>query len=208
MPKRYYGRVVLIHGAQYRKRDRGTNMRRLAPSFRSCGFCIAIPTYGFLPALLLGFVPWLDDRIADALASFIEPDDILVGHSNGGTLAYLISQKVHVRGCVLINPALETTLVPNADFVHVYYNSGDIATKLSELLPAHPWGAMGNRGYRGFDNRVRNINQGKPPAGLPPLDGHTDVFRAGNVRKWARYMAEFVLREVLARWPNHWKEVP
>lgn len=197
MPKRYYGRVILIHGAHYRSRDRATNMRRFAPSFRAAGFCTIIPTYGFLPALLLGLFPWLDDRIAESLAGFVQPDDILIGHSNGATLSYLISQRVPVRGAVLVNAALESDRVPHAKFVHVYYNAGDVVTKLSQWLPFHPWGSMGGIGYQGSDVRVRNFDQANTP-GLPVVNGHSDVFSVGKCRKWARYMAELCLREVLA----------
>jgi pimeloyl-ACP methyl ester carboxylesterase len=198
MPKLYHGRVILIHGAEFRKKSRG-NMRRLAPSFRAAGFCTIIPTYGFLPALLLGIFPWLDRRIAEALSGFIQPDDILVGHSNGATLSYLISKRMGagVRGALLINAALESDKVPNAHFVHVYYNSGDIVTKISELLPFHIWGGMGGLGYEGLDSRVRNFDQSNTP-GLPKLDGHSDVFSVGKCRAWARFMAESCLREVLA----------
>lgn len=173
-------------------------MRRLAPSFRSAGFCIVIPTYGFLPALLLGLIPWLDARIAETMAAFIVPNDILVGHSNGATLAYLVSQRIKVRGTVLINPALDTDRVPNALFTHVYFNEGDIVTRLSRWLPWHPWGAMGGYGYSGMDPRVMNVNQAQPPKGLPKLWGHSDVFAVGKCRVWARYMAESCLRAVLA----------
>jgi len=198
MPKRFHGRVVLIHGAKFRRSDRN-NLRKIAPAFRAAGFCIIIPTYGYMPSILLGLIPWLDDRIAEALAGFIQPDDILVGHSNGGTLAYLISNRVRVRGAVLINAALESDRVPNAGFVHVYFNKGDIVTQLSAILPFHPWGSMGGNGYSGTDERVKNIDQGNPPdPQLPSVHGHSDVFSVGKCRQWARYMAELCLREVLA----------
>lgn len=196
MPKRYYGRVVLIHGAEYRKKSR-SKMCRLAPAFRAAGFRTVIPTYGFLPALLLGLIPWLDDRIAESLSGFIEPEDILVGHSNGATLSYLISKRIAVKGTVLINAALESDKLPNARFVHVYFNAGDIVTKLSAIIPFHPWGNMGGVGYQGDDPRVKNFDQGNTP-GLPKLDGHSDVFNVGKCLKWARYMAECVLQDVLA----------
>lgn len=197
MPKKMYGRVVMIHGAKFTKRARN-NLRRLAPAFRSCGFCIVIPTYGYLPALLVGLFPWLDERIAEALSGFIEPSDILVGHSNGGTLSYLISQRVKVRGAVLINAALESHVVPNADFVHVYFNEGDVVAKLSAMLPFHIWGSMGGHGYTGLHQpHIKNIDQAHPPDDLPALWGHSDIFSVGKCRKWSRFMAEFVLQEVL-----------
>lgn len=203
MPKKYHGRVVMIHGAMFSAKAR-TNLRRFAPAFRSCGFCTVIPTYGYLPALLVGLFPWLDERIAETLSGFIEPSDILVGHSNGATLSYLISKRVKIRGAVLINAALESDAVPVASFVHVYFNKGDVVTKLSSVLPFHIWGSMGGRGYTGPNNSsVHNIDQGHPPAGLPPLNGHSDVFSVGKCRQWARFMAEFVLQEVLALEKHH-----
>ena len=204
MPKINQGRVVLLHGAEYRKRDRGTNMRRLAPSFRAAGFCVIIPTYGLVPALLLGLLPWLDARIAEAMSGFIDSDDILVGHSNGATLAYLISKRLKVRGAVLVNAALNSNKCPDAGFIHVYYNAGDIITKLSQWIPFHPWGSMGGIGYTGpYSGRLRNINQGKPPEPwLPALNGHSAVFQIRNTRPWARYMAESCLQDVLALYPK------
>lgn len=202
MPKPYLGRVILIHGANFHKATRGANMKKFAPAFRACGFCVVIPTYGFLPALLIGLIPWLDKRIAETLGSFVEPNDILVGHSNGGTLIYLIAKIKPVRGAVLINAALEVDKIPEASFVHVYYNKGDILTRFSNFFPCSPWGAMGGCGYIGSDPRVTNINCSyppeMPPVILPILNGHSDIFRVGKCRKWARFMAESVLQAVLA----------
>lgn len=197
MPKTYRGRVILIHGARVGRKSRN-KLCRLAPAFRTCGFCTIIPTYGFLPALLLGLIPWLDDRIAETISGFIEPNDVLVGHSNGGTLVYLVSKRLPIKGAVLINPALDSRLCPNASFVHVYYNGDDIITQISSLFPCSPWGSMGGEGYLGKDQRVKNIDQGHPPDGLPKLSGHSDIFRVGKCRKWARFMAELVLQDVLA----------
>lgn len=203
MPAPRYGRVVLIHGARFTKADRD-NLRKLAVGFRAVGFCVTLPTYGYLPALLIGLFQWLDRRIAESMSGFIRPDDILLGHSNGGTLVYLISQRVKVRGAILVNPALDSSRLPNADFIHVYYNAGDILSKLSGLVPFHPWGDMGGYGYSGRDARVTNIDQGNPPAGLPRLNGHSDVFTHGKVRAWARFMAELCLKEVCKSADSKW----
>lgn len=195
MPRRKkLARIVLLHGAEFRRSSRG-NMRRLAPAFRSLGFCIVVPTYGFLPAILLGLIPWLDRRIADAMAGFILPGDILVGHSNGATLAYLISKRVKLRGTVLINAALGSDKLPEALFTHVYYNAGDCITRLSAMIPFNIWGMMGGIGYTGKDERVSNFDQ-NDTFDLPRLWGHSDIFRVGKCRKWARFMAESVLQEL------------
>lgn len=192
MPSRH--RIVLIHGARFNKEDKD-NLRRLAIGFRAVGFNVALPTYGFLPALLIGLFHWLDDRIAESMSGFIRSNDILLGHSNGGTLAYLIAQRVKVRGAILVNPALDSSRIPNADFIHVYYNAGDILTRLSALIPFHPWGDMGGVGYTGTDPRVTNFDQASTP-GMPSLHGHSDVFKQGNTRPWSRFMAEQVVHEL------------
>lgn len=186
----------MIHGAKFRKRDRA-NLRKLAIGFRASGFCVVLPTYGYLPSLVIGVFQWLDRRIADAMSAFIEEDDILLGHSNGGTLVYLISKHVRVKGAILVNAALDSDKVPDAKFVHVYFNDGDVVAKLSALIPFHPWGNMGGAGYTGLEQHVVNFDQGNPPeANLPPLNGHSDVFSYGKVRAWARFMAEKCLQEV------------
>jgi hypothetical protein len=131
------------------------------------------------------------------MASFIQEDDILLGHSNGGTLVYLISKQVPLRGAILVNAALETDELPDAKFIHVYYNGGDIVAKLSALIPFHPWGEMGGAGYDGNDPRVTNVDQANPPEiGLPPLDGHSDIFNPGKTHPWAEYMAKLTLQAV------------
>lgn len=188
MKKRHIARVVFLHGAQWGARDK--NMHRLAVAFREAGFCVVIPRYGYVPALLVGMFSWLDYRIAQSMSVFIQDEDILVGHSNGATLAHIISQTKRIRGAVLINAALEVDEAPNADFVHVYYNYGDCVAKWSAIIPFHPWGAMGSAGYQGERADVVNIDQGNPPENyLPRLNGHSDVFTPGKIRSWARYMA-------------------
>lgn len=202
MPTSKYGRVVLIHGAKLRQKDRD-NLRKLAVGFRSVGFCVLIPTYGYLPAWVIGLFQWLDRRIAESMSAFIREDDILLGHSNGGTLVYLISQRVKVRGAVLLNPALEPDMVPDASFIHCYHNNGDWMTQLSAMVPFHLWGNMGTVGYIGEDPRVTNIDQGNPPAGLPILNGHSDVFEHGKVRPWSRYMAQLCVDSLITLERRH-----
>lgn len=204
MPCQKHGRVVLIHGARFKKADKD-NLRKLARAFRATGFTVVLPTYGYLPALLIGLIQWLDRRIAESMAAFIREDDILLGHSNGGTLVYLISNHVKVRGAILVNPALDSSRIPNADFVHVYYNQGDILTRISALFPFHPWGDMGGVGYTGADPRVTNFDQANTP-GLPALNGHSDVFKQGNARPWARFMAEQCLQALCKLKLNSWSK--
>lgn len=191
-----HARIVIIHGVQFREKDKN-NLRRLARAFVSHGYEVLLPSYGFVPAVIAGLFGWVDRRIADSMSSFIHEDDILIGHSNGCTLTYLITKHIKVRGTVLLNPALEPDLVPNADFTHVYYTPTDWVTQLSAMVPFNIWGDMGAKGYIGGDPRVRNINESEPPLPtLPPLHSHSAILDPANVRPWACYISSQVLGEL------------
>lgn len=198
------GRVVLIHGVKFRKKDKD-NLRRLALGFRAAGFCVSMPSYGYVHPVIAGLFQWIDRRIADTMAGFIRPDDILVGHSNGATLVYLISQIVKPRGAVLINPALDSSRLPDSGFVHIYHNEDDWLVKLSAIFPWHPWGNMGSEGYTGTDPRATNFDQSNTP-GMPVLHGHSSVFERGNIRPWSRFMADRCVEELeklpSTKWSN------
>lgn len=191
-----HGRIVIIHGARFRTKDK-INMENLGQCFREQGFEVIIPQYGFLPAFIIGLFLSLDKHIAESMAGFIHEDDILVGHSNGATLVYLISQYQKIRGAVLINAALDTELVPNAAFVHVYYNKDDDVAELSKFVPFHIWGNMGTVGYEGDDSRVTNFDTGNPvDDSLPKLSGHSDIFTEGKIRAWACFISGRCLSEL------------
>lgn len=206
--KKNLGRVVFLHGLQTSKRDR--RLHRLASAFHREGFCVFLPTYGYIPFFFGGIAQWLDRRIADSLAVFIDDDDILVGHSNGATIIYMIAKRVRIKGAILINAALEPNLAPEASFVHVYFNEGDWVTRLAALLPVHLWGEMGATGYTGEQENVLSINQGEPPTGLPALSGHSDIFKSSHLRPWSRYMALRCAEEVLrlAEEAGNYPELP
>lgn len=186
-------RIILIHGVRATK-DNMEKMARLADVFKQAGFEVVVPKYGFVSALIVGLFKWIDVRIAETLSAFVGPEDILLGHSNGGTIAYLITQKLQVDGVVLINAALESDILPNAKFIHIYYNSGDNVVWLSKFVPFHPWGDIGKTGYTGpHDKRVLNVDQSNPPKEwLPKLKGHSDIFEVDHLTPWANYIATMV----------------
>lgn len=197
--KESLGRIVMIHGVNTRKEN--NSLYLLAPAFRDAGFEVIIPQYGFVSAFLAGIFQWIDNRIADSMSAFIQPGDILLGHSNGATLTYLISKKIPLRGAILVNAALEIDLLPNAGFIHVYYNKKDWVVILAGLLPFHAWGPMGQQGYQGpADPRVTNIDQFNPPhAGLPPISGHNGLFKPENVVAWSKFMARVAANSVQSK---------
>lgn len=187
------GRIVMIHGIQ--ERSPAKHLGKLASFFRREGFTVIQPRYGNMGLLTsITMSRWINPRIADSIASFILPDDILCCHSNGATIAYLISQRVRIRGTILINPALDVDKAPLVQqFNHVYFNPGDWVVWLSAVIPFNKWGAMGHYGYRGTRTRhdTLNIDCSNPPYdALPALSGHSALFHNGNLAPWARYMAD------------------
>ena len=174
---------------------------RLAPAFRSAGFCVTVPQYGFIPAFAVGILQRIDDSIASTIGSFLQPNDILLGHSNGAALTYLIAKHYRIRGAILINAALDSEHIPDCDWVHVYYNSGDWITRLASMIPFHVWGDMGAVGYTGTHrSTVINVDCGHPPEpDLPVLSGHNAIFQPGNTAAWARFMAGQTVRAIAAQ---------
>lgn len=191
------GRVIMIHGIRGEEPEK--YISKLALYFRKAGFSVCIPHYGTYDLFGLSISRWTNPRIARSLGSFVDRDDILLGHSNGATIASMITDYQRVRGCILINAALDIEEVPNSDFTHVYYNSGDLVTRLSSFIPFTQWGAMGTHGYLGPPHpSILNIDCGNPPyEELPPIDGHSTIFRNGNLAPWARYMASLARLEVI-----------
>lgn len=189
------GRIILFHGINGCEPE--THICKMAPEFRNHGFSVIIPNIGTFSVFSMFFSRRIDCRIVETLLSFIKPTDILLGHSNGATLVYMITQKMHVRGAILINAALDSNKRPDADFVHVYYNSGDLVSIFSAFMPFSAWGAMGALGYTGpEDGSTLNIDCGAPPVDwLPPLHGHSALFDSGNTAPWVKFQVAMLLAE-------------
>lgn len=146
--------AYLIHGIKTRDPDRSSIsfLRYIMPRLK----VIAL-SYGNWPALFALFMPIVNHFVIKNLMVQIQPGQILIGHSNGCTIAYGISQRLFTKGLVLINPALDEDVVfdPFLDFIHVYYSEDDSIVKLSAFLPFSLWGRMGATGYTGKDARVK-----------------------------------------------------
>lgn len=180
---KFKGRIVLLHGIE--GDNPKTGISQLKTYFEKAGFTVALPKYGALPFFGLGLSALINPRVADTLSNYICESDILVGHSNGATISYLVSLKKKVRGCVLINPALDPEDAPNSDFTHVYFNRGDWVVRASALVPFNDWGCMGASGYLGLPQYgLHNFDCGEPSMNLPPINGHSTIFRAENLSAW------------------------
>lgn len=175
--------IHLIHGIH--PSQPGGTISKLIPHLGNNMFMMH--SYGSAYAVTARF---LNPGRAKKIAEFVASDDIIIGHSNGCAIAHLIQKKRPVYGLVLINPALDSDAkFDRVNWVHVYHNWGDEAVPLSNILFAHPWGDMGQRGYTGADSRVTNFDGcDKSEIVLPCLDGHSDFFEPGKIESWSNFM--------------------
>lgn len=199
-------RIHLIHGIHTDEKD--DTVAKLAPYlWETTGIPVVYHRYGYALAITSRF---LNPGRAKKIAKDVGPHDILVGHSNGCTLAWMIAteyyKKVHgmafinptfTGGAVLINPALDSDkeFPEGMAFVHVYYNEDDGAVPWSKLLWAHPWGDMGQVGYEGSNPIVKNFDC-KRVDGMPQVRGHSAIFEDKNLQAWGPFIGQQIQKEV------------
>jgi hypothetical protein len=154
---------------------------------------VKYPDYGWI---LGAETRVINPAVVGSLKPYIASSDVLLCHSNGCAIAYdLMHSDVQFAGAVFINAALEQDIVrpPGIEWIDVYFNSGDDITEAAKLGAAlgiddPVWGEMGHAGYVGVDPKISNINCGTL-AGLPPLDGHSDIGTPAKFAKWGPYVA-------------------
>ena len=183
-------RVVLVHGIH--AAEGTSNMLRLIDPFNRAGFMVNVFEYGFLSVLGAMFA---NPYHARALASFLRPGDVAVGHSNGCDLIRRAAKRVNLAGCVYINPALDPGADTEAPWVDVYHNPGDHIVWWSKMIPCHPWGEMGATGYSGWKTNYRNIDCSAMP-GLPEVNGHLDLFSKTNIGPWGDLISRFTKQRI------------
>lgn len=187
-------RVILVHG--FNVRDNGdATVGRLAPYFEMAGFQVKRFRYGWLRLL---WVRMLNNKFATALASMIEPGDVVVGHSNGACLADMAAWKgAPIGQLVYINPALDrdAPLAPQVGFLHVWYSPSDQPVALARFLVKHRWGNMGATGYRGpYSKRVANYNK---EFDFPIKSSkHSDVFEPAKLADFGPRIVNKVLQKM------------
>ncbi len=178
--------VHLVHGIHVT--NGYDSIGKLKLYFHDVGFEKVEPfSYGFMPFFMARF---LNPSVIEDLKAVVKPGDILVGHSNGGLLAYELAEAgVELGGVVLINPALDKDrrFAKRVPWIHVYFNEGDDVVTLARIPRLSSWGDMGKIGYRGpRDGRHRNIDCGRHH---PKVDGHSDIFSQGNIELWGPRIA-------------------
>jgi hypothetical protein len=143
-------------------------------------YAIAYPDYGYILGLATRQV---NPAVVGTLKPYVQPTDILIGHSNGCAIAYdLMSAGVKVAGAIFINGALNTHFgrPSGCPWVDVYWNSGDTVTEAAKVgaelgIDDPSWGELGHSGYLGTDPAVCSFDCGRT-TGMSIVSGHSDFF--------------------------------
>ena len=166
-------RVIVVHGIHT---NVGAHwMDAYVDAFRAAGFPAEKHTYGYAYALLTRLQ---NPGRASALCDLVRPGDVLVGHSNGGCLAWMAAELgAPLGGAVLLNPALDTDKVLDrrVPWVNLYCNRHDEAVRFAGVFPRHPWGAQGRDGLSVLCDRYRTTFTDRAQRGVPAIRGHSAV---------------------------------
>ncbi|MCK5020027.1 MAG: hypothetical protein KAS32_23440 [Candidatus Peribacteraceae bacterium] len=138
--------VRLVHG--YNVNDGGLDtIGRLINPLKLMDYNPVMFVYGLIG--LLSALFWNKKR-AKKLKRITQPDDILIGHSNGCTIiARAIEQGLNNQHIIFIHPALDKGWTPPKSFtgtIYVYHSENDMATELASWIPLVMWGDMGGGG--------------------------------------------------------------
>ena len=142
-------KVYLLHG--FNVKDGGKNtIDHLIEPLTNAGHEVVEIDYG---RLLRVRVRLLNEPIARVIAATVTPGSILIGHSNGATLAWMAAKfGAPVSKIFLINPALDRDAELPGVPVVCYHSPSDKVTWLAKFIPGSPWGSAGRNGLIGSIN--------------------------------------------------------
>ena len=181
-------RIIVVHGIH--TDDSEGWMDVVARGFKESGWDARVWTYGYAYAML---TRWQNPSRSRALASLVRAGDMVLGHSNGGCLAWLAAKLgAPLGGAILVNPALDSdrAMAPHVPWVNLYPNKYDEAVKIAKLFPAHPWGAQGRDGLTVPDARYMTRWTNEPSPLARPVDGHSAVWKPWAIYGWVRQMVK------------------
>lgn len=185
--------VYILHGIHREKGTLGFE-NLMAPYFRRLGFETVEKNYGHVTAIT---ARWKNPGIAERLADEIPDEAIVVAHSNGCTLAWMLdTMGKKLGGAVLVQPALDRDkILFGPDWVHVYYNRFDRIVTVSRVLRFHPWGGQGHDGPKN-PPAYYSVFDTAGTSGMPTARGHSWYVDEGVRSAWGPFMAQCVLDEV------------
>ncbi len=151
--------------------------------------------YGYVNAIAARFK---NKKIAKELYRQIPDGSILVTHSNGCLLAYMLAQMgKKFAGVVMVQPALDRDkYIPknSSPWVHVYYNPYDWIVSLGSILLFHGFGEMGRYGPKVTPRHYKCFNTTDPDDGMPDAPEHS-WFMAEYGDEWLQYIGRNIVNE-------------
>jgi hypothetical protein len=180
-------KIVLVHGFNVRDGGQRT-VDRLAPYLVKAGHTVDKDNadYGFFS---LWMVRLKKHSAVLRIAKAIENADAVISHSNGSnyTNKALRQLEWHQKTyrVVRLSPALNSggRVPSNISKGWVFHTRSDFWVWMSGLIPWHPWGRMGQKGYKGDDSRLVNRDF------TDLIKRHSDWFTDDNV--------EFIAKEII-----------
>lgn len=184
-------KITLLHGWKVRNAKKSVGV--LADPLRDLGHDVDVISYGYL--LWPAQTALRSRQVSKMLSTIVEPETLVVAHSNGAYVAWELSYHSDVPlRMVWVNPALDRHLTPGSsvDYCLLFHNRHDWAVWLAKWIPGINWGDAGRLGYKPLpewkkDERVINKEFGR---------GH-HPFR-GNPLKMARMIHSFSKSDDLA----------
>ena len=180
-------KIVLIHG--FNVRDGGTRtVDQLAPTLEARGHTTDKDSadYGYHDLLKVRFN---HTDAVNRIAGALDNADVAITHSNGANYVHQAMRKIGRSLKVFhISPALNSKVdIPAVvERMVVMHTRNDRAVKAAKWLLFHPWGAMGSRGYCGYDKRVVNLDF------THLVTGHSDWFSTDNAPYFANRIADLL----------------
>jgi hypothetical protein len=179
--------IVLIHGFNVSDGGAGT-VDKLAPYLEAAGHTVDKDEadYGKLGFWKVRFGRFSAVR---RITRALEGADVAISHSNGGNYANKALKALHGRGWyreVRISPALnrKTAAAENVARCTVFFTKSDLWVWLAGFLWFHPWGRQGQKGYKGTDPRMINLDFSDT------VKGHSGWFDDDQVEATAKEIIE------------------
>lgn len=173
-------RIIIVHGI-HTTAEGAVWMDYLGDQLFRAGFCSHKFNYGYAAAFT---ARWRNAARAERLAKFIQPGDVILSHSNGGTLTYMAAKLgAPMGGAIMVNPALDSSrvLASQVPWINLYVNRGDKAVDLSATLIGNLWGDQGRVGLTVADPRYKIIFT---DLGTPRIWGHSAILHSKNLAAW------------------------
>lgn len=185
--------IIIVHGIW----THGGGIDRFGKMLEDAGFRVRYFEYPRRFALSM-YWPGVEAEDGAALANFMRDGDHIVAHSYGVRIwQNTIPLGAQWGKCYLFGGAATSDkMFYHADALkeaHVIYNPEDNALKIGSILPFHPFGKLGLRGYVGQPGRKtldrRFIN----------IDGFSDSHGVDHSHYWKRdkyHWYEYVTEDI------------